>query len=91
MDEARDRGAHEARAFAARLEKEEVAEREALLSQKMGPANGREPPSPRSADEAMILRLKSENETLRQFRHAVVHSKGWQVLQLARRLVGRAW
>ena len=90
-DDARERGVRGARAFAARLEEEEAAERQAIISRGKYPANGGELPSPGSADDAMILRLKSENEGLRQFRHAVVHSKGWLVLQLARRLVGRAW
>lgn len=88
---ARRRGAQAAETFAERLERIEVAEREALISQWSCLSNGGASPSPGCEDAAMILRLKSEIEGLRQFRHAVLHSKGWRLLQLARRLVGRAW
>lgn len=88
---ARDRGAEAARAFGSRLDDEETAEREALIAGWSCLSNGGGLPSPGCADAAMILRLRSENEGLRQFRHAVLHSKGWRLLQLLRRLMGRAW
>lgn len=89
--DAHARGVQAATRFAERLERGEKAEREALISQWKCLSNGGASPSPGCGDAEMILRLKSENEGLRQFRHAVLHSKGWRVLQLARRLMGRAW
>lgn len=89
--DARRRGVQAALTFAERLERNEVEEREALISHWKCLSNGGASPSPGCEDAAMILRMKSENEGLRQFRHAVLHSKGWRLLQLARRLVGRAW
>ena len=91
LDAAHERGVQEALRFLARIEETEEAERKELIAQWKCLSNGGRSPSPGCADAAMILRLKSENEGLRQFRHAVLHSKGWRLLQLARRLVGRAW
>ncbi len=40
---------------------------------------------------AELVRLRLQVEDLASFKHAVLRSRGWQVLQLLRGLVGRAW
>lgn len=83
---ARERGRREALSFAARLAEVEWRERRELLEL----ASSRVA-SGGAADSARLHRLERELNELNEFRHAVVHSRGWRLLQGLRRLVGRAW
>lgn len=94
LEEAQICGRSAAETFDHKLRERELAEREARLTRMAWGAedeplapwttNGREP-----SDE--VWRRLQWAEQLAAFHHAVLHSKGWRVLQALRRPFGRAW
>jgi hypothetical protein len=48
-------------------------------------------PQPRQDSSEQVQHLERQVEILASFHRAVLGSRGWQILQLMRRLMGRAW
>lgn len=87
---ARREGRRQAEEFDAALSAVERREREELLTRiawragdLLEPAGG--------ASSSQLARLERQLEYFSSFHHAVLHSRGWRLLQTLRRLVGRAW
>jgi hypothetical protein len=87
--EARLAGSRQAEAFDQSLRKREWQEREDRLAGLAG--GGDEEPSLRHASSEQLHHLERQVETLASFHRAVMSSRGWQMLQAMRRLMGRAW
>lgn len=86
---ARLEGRRKAEAFNRRLtDQEEVARSERLVDLQKRDGAAAEPDR---LGLVTLSRLESELKPLREFRHAVVNSRSWRLLQFLRRLVGRAW
>jgi hypothetical protein len=88
------------RLAAERLDQElravEEREREARLARLRAdpaaePASSVKADARPEADSGEIWRLRHDNERLAYFHRAVLSSRGWRVLQWARRPFGRAW
>lgn len=90
---AAERGRLSASVFCDALRAEEGKERRHLLARTESTRDSASEAASRSVngDIVAVSHLNVEIEHLRQFRDAVLHSKGWRLLQLFRRLVGRAW
>lgn len=91
LDLARRLGRQEASAFDTALIARERQEREDRLTRIA--LIGDEPVEPvwRVSSSDHALRLERQVEQLQAFHQAVLTSRGWRMLQTARRLVGRAW
>lgn len=90
---ARRLGRLEAESFDAALRDRERCEREERLSRL---ALGDEAACETTGDllgesSGAVWRLQQELDRLAAFHHAVVHSKAWRLIQVGRRLLGRAW
>lgn len=83
LDEARARGVAAARALDFRLRLEETLERQELLIEAIQ--------TPADVDRAELEGLRRQVSSFRSFYYAVIHSKGWKLVQVLRRLTGRAW
>lgn len=90
-------GELEARSFDLRLRELESREREDRLTRLIAErpdllAAPSAVPAPFPAQEsAVVERLQREVALLAEFQSALVHSKGWHLLQALRRPFGRAW
>jgi hypothetical protein len=85
-------GRLEAESFDAALRERERREREERLTRlAAGDETAFEPASEAGESSGSVWRLRQEVERLAAFHRAVVHSKGWRLLQAARRLMGRSW
>lgn len=83
LDEARARGIAAARAFDTRLRLEEAEDRQELLLRGQRPAG--------DIDRAELEGLRAQVSEFRSFYFAVIHSRGWKLMQALRRTFGRAW
>jgi hypothetical protein len=95
LDDARLRGRTEAETFDRELRERELREREARLTRL---ASGIEEPVPlallsseRGVGTEVVWRLQQDVERLAAFHRAVLGSKAWKLIQLARRPFGRSW
>jgi hypothetical protein len=85
---AEERGRREGTDFDAALREQERLHRDAQnAAARVAPAALTREENPAFASSLH----PSEVRALLEFRAAVLHSKGWRLLQAARRLVGRAW
>lgn len=88
--EARLAGRRRAEAFDRSLREREHHEREERLAHLAG--GGDEAVEPlRQASSEQLRHLERQVELLAAFHRAVMGSRGWQMLQAMRRLMGRAW
>jgi hypothetical protein len=97
VEDARLLGRLEAERFDAALREREQQEREDRLTRlAAGDEAAVEPALNLSGDSGPVgtaenWRLRQDVERLAAFHHAVLHSKSWRLIQVARRLVGRGW
>jgi hypothetical protein len=93
IEDARLLGRLEAESFDAALREIERCEREERLTRlAAGDEKAAEPALELfSTGSSEVWRLRQDVERLAAFHHAVLHSKGWRLIQAARRLVGRGW
>jgi hypothetical protein len=97
VEDARLLGRLEAERFDAALREREQQEREDRLTRlAAGDETAVEPALNLTSDGGMMgsmesWRLHQDVERLAAFHHAVLHSKSWRLIQVARRLVGRGW
>lgn len=100
VDDARLLGRLEAERFDAALREREQQEREDRLTRlAAGDEAAVDPVLNLTGDHgghgmtssSEIWRLRQDVERLAAFHHAVLHSKVWRLVQMARRLVGRSW
>jgi hypothetical protein len=88
-------GKLEAGAFDLRLRELESREREDRLTRLVAerPDLAVVPASPTvlGADAVELEQLRRQVTLLAEYQHAVVNSRGWRVVQILRRLLGRAW
>ena len=93
LADARLLGRLEAERFDAALRERERCEREERLTRlAAGDEAAFEPATELFADGAgATWRLQQDVQRLAAFHQAVVRSKAWRLIQVARRLVGRAW
>ena len=94
--EAENCGKLEAEAYHFRLRRLESREREDRLTRLVAErpdlaASPMPMPSHPRGDAAQVERLQREVALLAEYQRAVVHSKGWRLVQLLRRPLGRAW
>ncbi|HET9227263.1 MAG TPA: hypothetical protein VFR31_11395 [Thermoanaerobaculia bacterium] len=92
--EAQRLGELEARAFDLRLRQMESHDREDRLTRLVAerPDLAAVPvPLPGGGDAAQVERLQREVALLADYQQAVLHSKGWKLVQMLRRPFGRAW
>jgi replicative superfamily II helicase len=94
VEDARLLGRLEAERFDAALRERELQEREDRLTRlAAGDETAVEPVLNLSGEGGTMetWRLRQDVERLAAFHHAVLHSKSWRLVQVARRLVGRGW
>lgn len=97
VEDARLLGRLEAERFDAALREREQQEREDRLTRLAAGDEAAVEPALHlsSGDGGMgtmeIWRLRQDVERLASFHHAVLHSRSWRLIQVARRLVGRGW
>jgi hypothetical protein len=93
LAEARLLGRLEAESFDTALRERERCEREERLTRlAAGDESAFEPASDLFGDGAgTTWRLQQDVQRLTAFHQAVTRSKAWRLIQVARRLVGRAW
>ena len=95
MTEERHTGRMEAEAFDLRLRASESREREdrltRLVAERPDLSAAPMPLAVAVGDPGIVGRLQREVALLAEFHNAVVHSKGWRLLQVLRRPFGRAW
>jgi hypothetical protein len=92
IKEAERRGELEARAFDLRLRELESREREDRLTRLVveRPDLAATPEQPvLGSDVVLVAQLKRQVQLLADYQHAVVYSKGWRLVQILRRLIGR--
>lgn len=89
--EARRQGRRQAEAYEAALRREEDRERSERLARLA--AGDEDPRATRGGESAPteIARLRSQVESLAEFRSAVLRSQAWKLIQALRRLFGRDW
>lgn len=92
LDDARLRGRSEAETFDRELRDREQRQREARLTRlAWGAVDPEDPPFEQGAGSAVVWRLQQDVERLAAFHRAVLNSRAWRLIQIGRRLVGRAW
>jgi hypothetical protein len=98
LDDARLRGRTEAETFDRELRERELRDREARLTRLAWGAEDQDPLAPltsdrggQGTDSAVVWRLQQDVERLAGFHNAVLKSKAWKMIQLARRPFGRSW
>lgn len=93
ITQAEHTGRMEAEAFDLRLRASESREREDRLTRLVAerPDLSAAPMPLAVGDSALVGRLQREVELLAAFHRAVLHSRGWRLLQALRRPFGRAW
>lgn len=91
---ARREGRRQAEAFESALRAVERQEREDRLTRIAwlgGDLVDLGEPLGGNGKSAQVTRLERQIEHYASFHHAVLHSRGWRLVQALRRLVGRAW
>lgn len=94
IEDARLLGRLEAERFDAALREREQQDREDRLTRLAAGDEAAVEPLLNLAGEGGSIetwRLRQDVERLAAFHHAVLHSKVWRLIQVARRLVGRSW
>ncbi|HYG61644.1 MAG TPA: hypothetical protein VEL74_03615 [Thermoanaerobaculia bacterium] len=98
LDDARLRGRTEAETFDRELRERELRDREARLTRLAWGAEDQDPlaaltseRTDRSGGSDVVWRLQQDVERLAGFHNAVLRSKAWKLIQLARRPFGRSW
>ena len=93
MIEARHQGRIEAEAFDLRLRVIEAQEREDRLTRLVAERSDLSAVGTPigQGDTGTIERLQRDVELLAAFQRSVVRSKGWRLIQMVRRVLGRAW
>jgi broad specificity phosphatase PhoE len=94
LEQARQLGRLKAERLDLTLRREEQRERERRFARLAWDGGGEELPTPYGeSDPAMgeVWRLRQDVERLAAFHGAVLRSRAWRLVQLARRPFGRAW
>ena len=93
MAEARLAGRREAQVVDLRLRQTESREREDRLARLVAARSDLSvaPGATSVLESVRIERLERELSEVLSYQRAILRSKGWQMVQFARRLVGRAW
>lgn len=96
VEDARLLGRLEAERFDAALRERELQDREDRLTRLAGGDESAVEPAlhlfnDQGTGTTETWRLRQEVERLGAFHHAVVHSRSWRLIQIARRLIGRGW
>ena len=95
LEDARLRGRTEAETFDRELRERELRDREARLTRLAWGVEDQAPLASlapeRGAGSDVVWRLQQDVERLAGFHNAVLGSKAWKLIQLARRPFGRSW
>jgi hypothetical protein len=98
LDDARLRGRTEAETFDRDLREQELLEREDRLTRLAWGVEDQEPLAAWTSDRGgpsggsdVVWRLQQDVERLAAFHNAVLKSKAWKLIQIARRPFGRSW
>jgi hypothetical protein len=95
LEDARLRGRSEAETFDRELRERELRDREARLTRLAWAAEDLEAPGSWTAGQGagsdVVWRLQQDLERLSAFHRAVLNSRAWRLIQMARRPFGRAW